>query len=86
MSLIIAAIYVIASQWFPFLRRLWVVGGLAYGVAIFFVMNYVVVPLSAWMRTPHFTDQTFIENMLAMVLFGLIVSYFAKRFVPEVKW
>lgn len=55
MSLIIAATFEIATRLLPFLRRLWIAGGLAYGAAIFFVMNYVVVPLSAWARMPHFT-------------------------------
>src|SRR5215475_13045186 len=41
MSLVIAAIYVLASRWLPVLRRLWLASGLAYGVAVFFVMNYV---------------------------------------------
>ncbi|HTK79311.1 MAG TPA: hypothetical protein VL286_02625 [Rhizomicrobium sp.] len=77
MSLIIAAIYVAASTWVPVLRRRWVAAGLAYGVGIFFVMNYVVVPLSAVHRIPHFTARMFAENMLAMLLFGLIVAYFA---------
>jgi uncharacterized membrane protein YagU involved in acid resistance len=78
MSLIIAAIYVSASAWLPALRRMWIAGGLAYGVGIFFVMNYVVVPLSAVHRVPHFSFRMFAENMLAMLLFGLIVAFFAR--------
>jgi len=41
-------------------------------------MNYVVVPLSAWARWPHFTPHTFAANMAAMLLFGLIVAFFAR--------
>ena len=48
MSLIIAAAFVVASRWLPILQRRWIVSGLAYGVVVFFVMNYVVMPLSAW--------------------------------------
>src|SRR5262245_15076983 len=44
MSLIIALVYVMVARWLPALRRAWVVGGLCYGVAVFVVMNYVVVP------------------------------------------
>ncbi|MFZ0869604.1 MAG: hypothetical protein WAM90_02635, partial [Rhodanobacter sp.] len=52
----------------------------AYGVVVFFVMNYVVRPLSAaWPKT-HFTPAGFVENMLAMLLFGLIVAYCARAF------
>jgi hypothetical protein len=50
-----------------------------YGVIVFFVMNYVVVPLSAYRRVPHFTVAGFAENMAAMLLFGLIVSWCARR-------
>src|SRR5260370_1762408 len=36
MSLIIAAIYVVAPRSLPITQRLWIVGGLAYGAVIFF--------------------------------------------------
>jgi uncharacterized membrane protein YagU involved in acid resistance len=83
MSLIIAAIYVVVSRRLPVLRRHWVASGLAYGVGIFFVMNYVVVPLSAWAKAPTFTVEKFAENMLAMLVFGLIVAYFALSCATE---
>jgi len=83
MSLIIAALYVVAARRLPILRRLWIAGGLAYGIVIFFVMNYVVVPLSAWAKWPRFTAETFAENMLAMLLFGLIISYFAQYYALD---
>lgn len=82
MSLIIAAVFVTASRAAPILTRSWISSGLVYGVVIFAVMNYVVVPLSAAMakpHLPHFPPVKFAENMLAMLLFGLIVSYFASR-------
>lgn len=79
MALIIAAIFVFAAQRLPLLRRRWLAAGLAYGVGVFFVMNYVVVPLSAYHAFPHFTAQGFIENMLAMLLFGAIVAFFARE-------
>jgi xanthine/uracil permease len=79
MGILIAAVFVTATYYLPALRRRWVLAGLAYGVVIFFVMNYVVVPLSAWRRMPHFTPVKFAANLLAMLLFGLIVAYFARR-------
>ncbi len=79
MSLVIAGVYVVAASRIGALRRWWIAGGLAYGVVIFFAMNYVVVPLSAWHRTPNFTAETFAWNMLAMLLFGAIVAFFARR-------
>jgi hypothetical protein len=79
MGMLIAAVYVIASRVALPLAHRWILGGLGYGVVIFFVMNYVVVPLSAWKRVPHFFPWTFTENMIAMLLFGLIVAFFARR-------
>ena len=67
----------------PLLRRDWLRWGLAYGVGIFFVMNYVVLPLSAAMAKPHFPHFSaahFIENLLAMLLFGVIVAFFANHY------
>lgn len=76
MGLLIAAIFVLAASRFAWLRRRWVFAGIAYGVAIFFVMNYVVVPLSAVpFPAHHFGVRTFIENLLAMFLFGLIIAW-----------
>jgi len=78
MSLLIAAIFVFAARRLPRLALHWAMWGVAYGVVIFFVMNYVVRPLSAaWPKT-SFTPVQFVENMLAMLLFGLIVAYFAR--------
>ncbi|MGB6605293.1 MAG: hypothetical protein WA747_08725 [Steroidobacteraceae bacterium] len=79
MGILIAAIYVVAGEWLPQLRRRWVGFGLAYGVVIFFAMNYLVVPLSAWRRFPHFSAGKFAANLAAMLLFGLIVAFFARR-------
>jgi hypothetical protein len=79
MSLLIAAIFVFAAEQMAWLKRHWVTAGVLYGVAVFGVMEYVVVPLSAAWPKPHFTAGSFIENLLAMLLFGLIVAFFARR-------
>src|SRR5438046_2171241 len=71
MSLLIAAIYVLVSHRIPALKPHWISGGLAYGVGIFVVMNYVVVPLSEIGHIPQFTLWTFGGNVLAMLGFGL---------------
>ena len=79
MGIIIAAVYVLAAGALPLLRRQWIVMGLVYGVIVFYVMNYVVVPLSAWKHVPHFSTESFMKNMAAMLLFGLIVAFFARK-------
>ncbi len=80
MSILIAAIYVLAAARISRLGRHWVPGGLLYGVVVYFVMTYVVVPLSAAGLSHGFSLRSFIENMLAMLVFGLIVAFFQRRF------
>jgi uncharacterized membrane protein YagU involved in acid resistance len=84
MGMLIAAIYVAASRIVPGSRRRWISSGLVYGVIVYFVMNYVVLPLSAWKSAPHFPAVSkFAADMAAMLLFGLIVAFFARRLVSE---
>lgn len=87
MSLIIAAIYVLAARRLRWLTVAWFRGGLTYGIIIFIVMNYIVVPLSAaWPHHPatlqgflhRFPPDKLIYNLLAMFLFGLIVAFFTR--------
>jgi len=79
MSILIAALYVLASTRLDVLRRSWLLFGILYGIPVYFVMEYVVVPLSAWHRVPKFAPIPFAENMLAMMVFGVIVAWFASR-------
>ena len=79
MSIIVASIFVAAIQWRPLLKRHWVKAGLAYGVVIFLVMNYVVLPLSAIGHPPRFRVVHFIEDVVAMLLFGLIIAFFVRQ-------
>jgi uncharacterized membrane protein YagU involved in acid resistance len=79
MSWIIAAVYLVAAANLPIVRRSWILSGLAYGVVVFVVMSYVVMPLSAVGHAPIFSVTRFIGNLLAMFLFGLIISYAASR-------
>jgi hypothetical protein len=78
MSIIIAGIFVIAAGKLPLLLRRWVAAGIAYGIVVYFVMTFVVVPLSK-AKAGHVTMTSFVENLLAMILFGLIVAYVARR-------
>jgi uncharacterized membrane protein YagU involved in acid resistance len=78
MGVVIALIYGVGSSRWPNLARRWVPAGIAYGIVVYFVMNYGVVPLSALHSHPHFHAASFAENMAAMWVFGLIVSFFAR--------
>ena len=79
MSILIAGIYAAGCLMIPRLRRHWLPAGLAFGVGVFAVMNYVVVPLSALHRAPAFTATGFALNMAAMLLFGVIIAWFARE-------
>ncbi len=85
MSIIIAAIYAAVANVLNVLKRHWVIGGVTCGIVVFLVMNYVVVPLSAWHRRPHFTPQLFSENLMAMLLFGLIIAYCTRTVIVRVR-
>jgi hypothetical protein len=92
MAMIIAGIYMLATARLPALRRRWVSTGLIAGVVIYFVMVYGVLPLSAAPFRQPFDlqvfikdfalDGDFVKNLAAMMVFGLIVAYFA-RSAPE---
>ena len=43
---LITTVYVVASRFLPVLRRRWVICGITFGVIAYFVMTFVVVPLS----------------------------------------
>jgi hypothetical protein len=79
MSVIIAAIYGLASLWLPILARLWIASGLAYGVGVLVVMTYVVVPLSAAPSRPPPGISKITKDLLAMLGFGLIVAFAVHR-------
>jgi hypothetical protein len=53
--------------------------GLVYGVVVFFIMNYAVVPLSVAKFAATLTVTGFFENMSAMLLFGLIIAFCARE-------
>jgi uncharacterized membrane protein YagU involved in acid resistance len=65
MSCLIAAIYVFAAYKLGPLPRSWRAAGVAYGLVVFVVMNYVVMPLSAVGRSTSFTVATFAANLFA---------------------
>ena len=83
MSLIIAKIYVLAGVQLPILFRRPVAMGALYGVGVFVVMNFVVLPLSAaWPKPHHPSAEAIVLNLAAMLLFGLIVANTASRLLP----
>jgi hypothetical protein len=79
MSVLIAAIYNTGAAVLPLLRRHWLPAGLAFGVGVYFVMEYVVVPNSKIGHAPPLAlDMSLLLNMIAMLVFGTIIAWFAR--------
>ena len=83
MSILIAAFFTLAANRWPILARRWILWGTLYGVVVFIVMNYVVVPLSAAPFKSAHSLSWFVENGLAMLVFGWIIAYTANRFLTS---
>jgi hypothetical protein len=85
---LIGLIYGVAATRIPALIQRWIPFGMAYGVGIFIVMNWVVVPLSAIGKFPTFKSADDMGTHLGiMIAFGLFVaaatSLGAKRAAAE---
>jgi len=74
MSLAIAAIYGVAAMRLPALFDKPVRFGALYGVGVFIVMGFIVMPLSAAYPKPEPSLSGLILNLAANILFGLIVA------------
>ncbi|KAA6462863.1 hypothetical protein DYQ86_05845 [Acidobacteria bacterium AB60] len=71
-----AAIYCLASRKLKFLADHWLVCGLFYGMAVFLVMNLVVLPLSALHLAGPYQLRGLLQGILGhMVIVGLPISF-----------
>ncbi len=75
----IVCTYYLASRKIPLLARRPVSCGLAYGVVAFFVMNYVVVPLSAAPFSGKFSLPVFLNGVIGHALLVGLPSALAVR-------
>ena len=76
-----AAIFVAASLRFPLFRRRWVVAGIAFGLCIYAVMHFVVLPLSAAGPGNPRGVQLVEELAGHMFVIGLPIAFWARRFL-----
>jgi hypothetical protein len=77
--LVVAAIYILASRRVAVLRMQWVLMGLLYGVAVWAVMNLVLLPLTAVAPSP-ITTAAVANGIIGHALFvGLPSAFFAKN-------
>lgn len=78
---VVVAAYVLASRALPALLRRPVICGASYGVAVWLVMNFAVIPL-AFDRAPRFSVVMVANGLFAHVfLVGLPAAWAARRAV-----
>jgi hypothetical protein len=76
-----AAVYYAASRKLTFLKHHALVCGLFYGIAVFLVMNLIVLPLSALHFRGPFQLAGLIEGLLVhMFLIGLPISFSVRHY------
>jgi hypothetical protein len=75
-----AAVYLAASRAIPFLIRNAVVSGALYGVAVYFFMSRIVVPLSAAAKRPFSLKMMIVGIVIHIFCVGLPISLSVRRF------
>jgi hypothetical protein len=75
-----AAVFVVASRVAPFLARQAVLSGVLYGIAVYFFMNRVVVPLSAAAKFPFSFKMMVVGVVIHIFCVGLPIALAARRF------
>ena len=75
-----AAVFVAASRVAPFLVRQAVLSGVLCGIAVYFFMNRVVVPLSAAAKFPFSFKMMVIGVVIHIFCVGLPIALTARRF------
>jgi hypothetical protein len=79
-SIIIAAVFILAADRIPLLRRNAIVGSLLFGFGVFIVMNMIVTPLSAAPPIPAPTLPWLIEAIIEhALLVGLPLGILVQR-------
>lgn len=76
-----AAIYCLSSRRLSFLKEHWLVCGLFYGIAIYLVMNLVVLPLCAYHYMGPYLYKDMLRGILIhMTIIGLPIAFSLRRF------
>jgi hypothetical protein len=76
-----AAVFYAASRKLEFMKEHFLVSGLFYGIAIFLVMNLIVLPLSALHAHGPYQLAGLLQGLLVHMFFiGLPISYSVRRF------
>jgi len=80
-ALIMAAAFFLVSMAVPLIRKLWSITGPLYGLSLMFLMNFVVVPMSAAGGPAQLPQGEFLYGAIFAhtILVGLPIAWFAAR-------
>lgn len=77
---VIAAVFYVASRHLPVLTQRPVVAGIVYGIVVFAVMNFIVLPLSALPQKVTFSPLGTSTNLLSHMFFiGVPIALAARK-------
>jgi hypothetical protein len=79
----VTTIYYAASRKFPMLVRQWALFGALYGVAVYFVMGYVVSPLSAAAKLRFSVSSMLVGILIHIFCVGLPIALITRRFAKN---
>jgi hypothetical protein len=75
-----AVTYCLSSRRLPFLKEHWLVCGLFFGIAVFLVMNLIVLPLSAYHYMGPYQYRGLLQGILVhMFIIGLPISFSLRK-------
>ena len=78
-----ATLFVLAATRFRALRRHALLSGLAYGMVVYLIMNYIALPLTRLAPVHHPTGISLINAVAALMLcIGLPIALINRRFAP----
>jgi uncharacterized membrane protein YagU involved in acid resistance len=81
----IAGTYFYISGELPLYRRP-ILSGAIYGIAVYCVMNYIVIRISNFYPQPHFAVRPFINGIIGhILLIGIPLALIARRYVQGPK-
>lgn len=77
-----SAVFYLASRKLVFMTRQPVLSGMLYGVVVYLIMYWVVIPLSRYHRHPFSISATAIAIVTHMVCVGLPISLVVRSYAP----
>ena len=75
-----ASVYFVASRWISFLTQHAGKAGILYGIAVYFFMNRIVVPLSAARKSPFSAKMMVIGVVIHVFCVGLPIAFSIRKY------